>query len=87
MNDIPEFAKLTPSEWAEWNSLINKFGPKYYSPGICVTLNMVEETIRKCGYAFGFVPEAGCPVHDRFNHRWASHYRVRPFPIHHVYGS
>lgn len=60
--------KLTPREWAEANSRLNEFGSRHYNPGICVTMNMIEPTT--CGFEcewvspYGFVPEAGCPVHD-----------------------
>jgi hypothetical protein len=61
---------MSPAEWAERHSRLNEFGSRHYSPGICVTMNMIEDTIPKCGFAcewvspYGFVPEAGCPVHD-----------------------
>jgi hypothetical protein len=51
----PEATKLTPAEWADRNSRINEFGSRHYSPGICVTMNMVENTIPQCGFACEWV--------------------------------
>ena len=62
-------------EWAEKNSTINKYGSKEYSEFVCHNMNMFDVRVRlhreakdewNCEWVspYGFVPEAGCPVHD-----------------------
>lgn len=62
-------------EWAEKHATINKYGSKEYNAFICHNMNMFDERVRlhreakdgmHCEWVapYGFVPEAGCPVHD-----------------------
>ena len=66
-------AKLTAAtldEWAETNSYTNEYGTKCYGPFVCHIMNLFDKRVHKDTYRcewvapYGFVPEAGCPVHD-----------------------
>jgi hypothetical protein len=67
---MPDTQTNDPFEWAERNSRLNGCGSRHYNRGICVTMNMVDKRVGSCGhecawvYPYGFVPEAGCLIHD-----------------------
>jgi hypothetical protein len=56
-------------QWADAQATINSYGSKEYSPFVCHTMNLFDERAIKdceCKWVapYGFVPEAGCPLHD-----------------------
>ncbi len=63
-------------EWAEKQAYYRKgYVGKQYSPFLCHTMNVLDERVRlhetkgdgyicKWESPYGFVPEAGCPLHD-----------------------
>jgi hypothetical protein len=56
--------------WAERHTTVNRFGSKEYPAFVCHIMNLIDPRVRECGAEcawvapFGWVPEAGCPVHD-----------------------
>jgi hypothetical protein len=58
-------------QWAEKNSYPNEFGAKVYSPFVCHVMNLFDKRVHygehDCLWVspYGFVPMAGCPLHDR----------------------
>lgn len=57
-------------DFAEKHAITNRFGSKEYSAFICHIMNLIDPRTRECSNAcewvapFGWVPEAGCKIHD-----------------------
>lgn len=56
--------------WADAHATVNSFGSKEYSEFVCHIMNLLDPRVRECGNEctwvapFGWVPEAGCSIHD-----------------------
>lgn len=56
--------------WSDRHATINRFGVKEYSEFVCHVMNLLDprfgECRNECAWIapFGWVPEAGCAIHD-----------------------
>jgi len=56
--------------WAAENSTTNRFGSTEYPKFVCHIMNLFDPRVRQCENEccweapFGWVPEAGCAIHD-----------------------
>jgi hypothetical protein len=56
--------------WADRHATTNSFGSKEYSDFVCHIMNLFDPRVGECRNEcawvapFGWVPEAGCAIHD-----------------------
>jgi hypothetical protein len=61
---------MPDTSWADQNATVNQFGSKEYSRFVCHIMNLFDPRAHECSgeccwvSPFGWVPEAGCSIHD-----------------------